>query len=66
MTRFLTTTIFDKLLAELGIPHGQFIFEASKFELSPRAWLEERLRAMGWVKKSEIEAPPECGRECCR
>lgn len=63
--RYRSVTVFDRLLAELGVPHGQFAAELSRFELSPREWLEARLRAAGWMKRSEVEASA-CGRACCR
>ena len=61
--RFSSITVFDRLLAELGIAHGQFEHEVSRFLLSPRGWLEERLRAMGWVRVAE---KVKCERACCR
>jgi hypothetical protein len=62
-----TMNRFDRLLAELGIICGDhFEFELGRFDMSPRAWLEGRLRAMGWMKRSEVAAPPKCERECCR
>lgn len=56
---------FDKLLECLGITYGQFAFEQTRFDLSPREWFEKQLRAQGWVKKSEV-AMPQCERACCQ
>jgi hypothetical protein len=63
MSRYDNYTTFDKLLAELGVPHGQFPFEIDRFTLSPRKWFEKRMRALGWVKVGEL---PKCDRACCR
>jgi len=54
---------FDKLIAELGIALGQFTFEVSKFDLSPREWLKKRLATLGYIKASEA---PKCQRPCCQ
>lgn len=45
-------SVLDRLLRELGItPRAFEIEEKSAFDLSPRAWLEKRLRAAGWVRR---------------
>ncbi len=66
MSRFDQVKVFDKLLSELGVPHGQFEHESSRFNLSPREWLEEKLRAAGWVRQLRPHEAPKCERECCK
>jgi len=44
------------LLDALGVSEMEFQLDARKIELQPREWMEKRLRALGWVKASEIQS----------
>lgn len=41
---------FELLLDALGLTVHEFKLEQSKFQLSPTAWLDEKLRAKGYTK----------------
>lgn len=53
------------LLYALGLTTREFEMEMMRFLMSPKAWLEKRLRVLGWVKKSEIPPPAPCQQTCC-
>lgn len=47
---------FGALLLELGLTRQEFeIAERSRFELSPRSWLHERLAKLGYVPAAAVE-----------
>jgi hypothetical protein len=50
------STALDALLAGLGLTRQEFdLGERTRFELSPRSWLHERLAQLGYVPAAAVE-----------
>lgn len=47
--------VLESLLRELGMTWHEFEGERSRFEMSPRSWMHERLAKLGYVPAAAVE-----------